>query len=452
MGMYFGTDGIRGKAGDFLTSDVAYKLGKILGWYKNKGNGNAKPVRVVIGKDTRKSSYMLEYSLVAGLTSVGADAYLMHVTTTPSIAYVTKTERFDFGIMISASHNPYYDNGIKVFSDKGEKLSDKIIAEIEELLSSDIDIPFATELSIGRAIDYAIGRSKYCSFLTSVIKELKGLKIVLDTANGSTYKIAKSVYELLGANINVIECEPNGVNINKNCGSTNIKNLQKEVVKLGADVGFAFDGDGDRCIAVGKNGEVYDGDAIMYLLAKNLHNNGELNKDKIAVTVMSNLGLINALKKEGISCEFTPVGDRYVYEKMKEKSLSLGGENSGHIILQKYLNTGDGILTSLCVCDAILRGGDLSNQLKDLSFYPQITESVLVKNNKKVVEDETVKKAILQAEVIVNDGRILVRPSGTEPVVRITAEAKTQIECELAVAVIKKAVLDVNNNVLTNDE
>lgn len=450
--MYFGTDGIRGKAGEFLTSDVAYKLGKILGWQQKEHNGNAKPVRVVIGKDTRKSSYMLEYSLVAGLTSVGADAYLMHVTTTPSVAYITKTENFDYGIMISASHNPYYDNGIKVFSSSGEKLNDSFISKIENLLSSDVNIPFATELSIGKAIDYLVGRSKYCGFLTSVVKDLKGLKVVLDTANGSTYKIAKTVYELLGADVTLIANEPSGVNINKNCGSTHINNLQTEVIKLGADIGFAFDGDGDRCIAVGKNGQVYDGDSIMYLLAKNLHNHGELNGDKIAVTIMSNKGLINALKKDGISCEFTAVGDRFVYEKMKEHSLSLGGENSGHIIICKYLNTGDGILTSLCVCDAILSGGDISKQLKDLYLYPQITESVPVKDNKSVIKDETVKKAILQAEIIVNDGRVLVRASGTEPVVRITAEAKTETECELAVAVVKKAVLYANDNMLTNGE
>ncbi len=446
MGMYFGTDGIRGKAGEVLTSDIAYRLGKILGWKKKKDNGSTKPVRVVIGKDTRKSSYMLEYSLVAGLTSTGADAYLMHVTTTPSVAYVTKTEGFDYGIMISASHNPYYDNGIKVFSNRGEKLNDTLIDEVEKYLKNDVAIPFATELSIGRAIDYTFGRNKYCGFLTSIVKEkLTGLKVVLDVANGSTYKIAKSVYELLGAEVSVIACEPNGVNINKNCGSTNIKNLQREVVKQGADVGFAFDGDGDRCIAVGKNGEVYDGDAITYLIAKNLHSRGELTNKTVAVTVMSNLGLINALKNEGILCEITSVGDRFVYEKMKEKNLSLGGENSGHVIISKYLNTGDGILTSLCVCDAILSNGELGKQLKGLKLYPQITESVPVKDNKKIVNMDAVKKAVLQAEIIVNDGRMLVRASGTEPVIRITAEAKTMEECELAVSVVKKAITSVNN-------
>lgn len=447
MGMYFGTDGIRGKAGEILTSDIAYRLGKILGWQKKNENGSAKPVRVVIGKDTRKSSYMLEYSLVAGLTSTGADAYLMHVTTTPSVAYVTKTEGFDYGIMISASHNPYYDNGIKVFSNNGEKLNDTLIEEIEKYLKKEVAIPFATEISIGKAIDYSFGRNKYCGFLTSIVKEkLIGLKVVLDVANGSTYKIAKSIYELLGAEVSLIACDPNGVNINKNCGSTNIKNLQSEVIKQGADVGFAFDGDGDRCIAVGKNGKVYDGDAIIYLIAKNLHSRGELTNKTVAVTVMSNLGLINALKKEGISCEITSVGDRFVYEKMKEKNLSLGGENSGHVIISKYLNTGDGILTSLCVCDAILRNGELGKQLKDLMLYPQITESVPVKDNKKIVKMDTVKKAVLQAEIIVNDGRMLVRASGTEPVIRITAEAKTMEECELAVSVVKKAITSVNND------
>ena len=448
MSIYFGTDGIRGKVGEFLTSDVAYRLGKFLGWQKKGSNGNAKPVRVVIGKDTRKSSYMLEYSLVAGLTSTGADAYLMHVTTTPSVAYVTKNEGFDYGIMISASHNPYYDNGIKVFSSNGEKLNDALINEIEDYLSSDASIPFAKELSVGRAIDYSFGRNKYCGFLTSTAGEkLSSLKIVLDVANGSAYKLAKSVYELLGANVSVISCEPNGVNINKNCGSTNIQNLQREVVKQGADVGFAFDGDGDRCIAVGSNGEVYDGDCIVYILAKNLHARGELKGDKVAVTKMSNLGLINALKGVGISCEITDVGDRFVYEKMKKKNLSLGGENSGHIIISKYLNTGDGILTSLCVCNSILSNGSLDKQLKNLALYPQKTESVPV-DDKKVIETDAVKKAVIQAKIIVNDGRIIVRASGTEPVIRVTAEAKTIDECELAVAVVKKAI----NNLLTNEE
>ena len=430
MGKYFGTDGFRGEANEVLTVEHAFKVGRYLGWYY----GQDHKARVVIGKDTRRSSYMFEYALAAGITASGADAYLLHVTTTPSVSYVTRTEDFDCGIMISASHNPYYDNGIKIINGKGHKME----AEVEEKIEAYIDgkvgeLPLAKKENIGRTVDYAAGRNRYIGHLISLAtRSFKNMRIGLDCANGSAFAIAKSVYDALGAKTYVINNEPDGTNINTNCGSTHIEVLQEYVREKNLDIAFAFDGDADRCIAVDENGEVVNGDLILYICGKYLKEQGRLNGDTIVTTIMSNLGLYKACDKAGIRYEKTAVGDKYVYENMVKNNFCLGGEQSGHIIFSKYATRGDGILTPLMVMEVVMeKKQTLSKLAEEVKIYPQILKNVRVADKKTARENPEVVKAVdAVAKALGDDGRILVRESGTEPVIRVMVEAATDEICE----------------------
>ena len=430
MGKYFGTDGFRGEANVVLTVEHAFKVGRFLGWYY----GQEHKARVVIGKDTRRSSYMFEDALSAGLTASGADVYLLHVTTTPSVSYVTRTEDFDCGIMISASHNIFYDNGIKVINAKGHKLE----AEVEEKIESYIDgtwgeIPYATRDAIGRTVDYSAGRNRYIGHLIAMAtRSFKDKRVGLDCSNGSASSIAKSVFDALGAKTYVINSEPDGTNINRNCGSTHIHVLQEFVKEKKLDVGFAYDGDADRCLAVDENGNEVDGDLILYVCGKYLKEQGRLNNDTIVTTIMSNLGLYKACDKAGIKYEKTAVGDKYVYENMVQNNHCLGGEQSGHIIFSKYATTGDGILTSLLLMEVMLeKKQTLAKLTEEVKIYPQILKNVRVSDKKTARENAEVIKAVeAVTEALGNDGRILVRESGTEPVIRVMVEASTDELCE----------------------
>ena len=433
MGKYFGTDGFRGEANVDLTVEHAYKVGRYLGYYYGKQHDDGK-AHVVIGKDTRLSSYMFEYSLVAGLTASGADVYLMHVTPTPSVSYIVRTGDFDCGIMISASHNPYYDNGIKVINGQGYKLEAAIENEIEQYIDGELgEIPFAKKDSIGETTDYTMGRNRYIGYLLTIpTRPFKGMRIGLDCANGASYLVAKSVYDALGAKTYVINNEPNGTNINTDCGSTHIEKLQAFVKEKGLDVGFAFDGDADRCLAVDDKGEIVDGDKILYVCGRYLKDKGELNNNTIVTTIMSNLGLYKALDKKGINYEKTAVGDKYVFENMMEHGHSIGGEQSGHIIFSKYATTGDGVLTSLMIMETILgRKVKLSELFHSLTIYPQLLVNVKVSSKDAVMNDADVLK--LNDEIAAelgDDGRLLLRQSGTEPVIRVMVEAATDELCE----------------------
>lgn len=430
MGKYFGTDGFRGEANVVLTVEHAFKVGRFLGWYY----GQEHKARVVIGKDTRRSSYMFEDALSAGLTASGADVYLLHVTTTPSVSYVTRTEDFDCGIMISASHNIFYDNGIKVINAKGHKLE----AEVEEKIESYIDgtwgeIPYATRDAIGRTVDYSAGRNRYIGHLIAMAtRSFKDKRVGLDCSNGSASSIAKSVFDALGAKTYVINSEPDGTNINRNCGSTHIHVLQEFVKEKKLDVGFAYDGDADRCLAVDENGNEVDGDLILYVCGKYLKEQGRLNNDTIVTTIMSNLGLYKACDKAGIKYEKTAVGDKYVYENMVQNNHCLGGEQSGHIIFSKYATTGDGILTSLLLMEVMLeKKQTLVKLTEEVKIYPQLLKNVRVSDKKTARENAEVIKAVeAVTEALGNDGRILVRESGTEPVIRVMVEASTDELCE----------------------
>ncbi len=433
MGKYFGTDGFRGEANVNLTVEHAYKVGRFLGWYYGLDAPDER-CRVVIGKDTRRSSYMFEYSLVAGLTASGADVYLLHVTTTPSVSYVVRTEGFQCGIMISASHNPYYDNGIKVINGKGEKLEESVIEKIEAYLDGAMgEIPLAKKDAIGRTVDFAAGRNRYIGYLISIAtRSFKNMKVALDCANGSASAIAKNVFDALGAETHVIHNEPNGLNINENCGSTHIGELQKFVLEQKCDVGFAYDGDADRCIAVDENGRVVDGDAIMFICGKYMKEQGTLFNNTVVTTIMSNFGLYKAFDREGIFYEKTAVGDKYVYENMVSTGHCLGGEQSGHIIFSKHATTGDGILTSLKVMEVILeKKQPLAKLASEVEIYPQVLKNVRVEDKKAAQEDEAVQAETRKvAEALGSDGRILLRQSGTEPVVRVMVEAPDMETCE----------------------
>ena len=429
MGKYFGTDGFRGEANEVLTVEHAFKVGRFLGWYY----GQDHQAKIVIGKDTRRSSYMFEYALAAGLTASGANAHLLHVTTTPSVAYVTRTEGFDCGIMISASHNPYYDNGIKVINGKGHKLEAEVEEKIEAYIDGEIgELPLAKKDHIGRTVDYVAGRNRYIGYLISLAtRSFEGVKVGLDCSNGSSFNIAKSIYDTLGAETYAINCEPNGTNINHNCGSTHIEVLQNYVREHKLDVGFAYDGDADRCIAVDENGDVVDGDLILYVCGKYLKENERLNGDTIVTTVMSNLGLYKACDKIGMKYEKTAVGDKYVNENMVRNDFCLGGEQSGHIIFSKYATTGDGILTSLMIMEVILeKKMSLSKLTEEVTIYPQLLKNVRVADKKAVAENAAVDQAVKAvAEALGDDGRILVRESGTEPLIRVMVEAATDELC-----------------------
>lgn len=438
MGKYFGTDGFRGEANVKLTVDHAFKVGRYVGWYY----GRTHKAKIVIGKDTRRSSYMYEYALVAGLTASGADAYLLHVTTTPSVSYAVRTEDFDCGIMISASHNPFYDNGIKLLNGNGQKIEAAIEERIEAYLDGKIEeLPLATGEDIGRTIDFASGRNRYIGYLISIpCRDFKNIKVGLDCSNGSSSAIAKSVFDALRAKTYVINNQPDGININTNCGSTHIEVLRQYVTDHGLDVGFAYDGDADRCIAVDHKGNVIDGDKIMYVCGKYMKEQGKLNNDTVVTTVMSNLGLYKAFEKEGIRYEQTAVGDKYVAENMMANNFSLGGEQSGHIIFSRYAATGDGILTSLMLMEACVeKKSTLCDLAKDMKVYPQILRNVRVADKKTARENPKVKEAVHNAAVALGgEGRILVRESGTEPLIRVMVEAGTDEIC-------RKYVEDVVN-------
>ena len=443
MGKYFGTDGFRGEANVNLTVDHARKVGRFLGWYYGqlkKQRGDDIPAKVVIGKDTRRSSYMFEYALVAGLTASGADAYLLHVTTTPSVAYVARTEDFDCGIMISASHNPYYDNGIKLINGNGEKMDEATINLVEAYLDSELEvfgqkyeeIPFAHKDAIGCTVDYAAGRNRYMGYLISLgLYSFKGMKVGLDCANGSSWNMAQQIFDSLGAKTFVINAEPDGTNINRDAGSTHIEGLQKYVVENGLDVGFAYDGDADRCLCVDEKGNVVDGDAILYIYGRYMKERGKLLTNTVVTTVMSNFGLYKAFDELGIGYAKTAVGDKYVYEYMTKNGCRIGGEQYGHIIFSKYASTGDGILTSLKMMEVMMaKKKKLSQLTEDLHIYPQVLVNVMVKDKAVAQADADVQAAISKvAERLGDTGRILVRESGTEPLIRVMVEAETKEIC-----------------------
>ncbi|WP_283170944.1 phosphoglucosamine mutase [Curtanaerobium respiraculi] len=439
MGKYFGTDGFRGEAGKILTADHAYKIGRILGWLalqdENEKQQRAlgRP-RIIIGKDTRRSGYMLESALAAGIAASGVDAYMMYVTTTPSVAYITRTEDFCFGVMISASHNPYYDNGIKVLSATGEKLDEGTIARIEEFIDGAPDsVPYATGDAIGVTRDYSACRERYAGYLIQcpAVRSFDR-RIALDCANGGSYMLAKHVFEALGAEAHAIHYAPNGLNINVDCGSTHIESLQEYVRNNGLDVGFAFDGDADRCLAVDENGNVVNGDQIMYVAGVWLKGKGQLANNTVVTTIMSNFGLYKALDAAGIGYEKTKVGDKYVWENMRANGHVLGGEQSGHIIFGDYARTGDGILTALMVMQVMLETGEpLSELAAPCRMYPQVLKNVHVDSKEGAMDDPAVAAAVAAAgEALGDTGRVLVRPSGTEPVVRVMAEAPDAAVCE----------------------
>ena len=443
MGRYLGTDGFRGEANENLTADHAYRVGRFLGWYYGETKrraGDETSARIVIGKDTRRSSYMFEYALVGGLVASGADAYLLHVTTTPSVAYVARTDEFDCGIMISASHNPYYDNGIKLINGQGEKMDEETIGLVEDYLDGKLEIfgqkweelPFAKKDKIGCTVDYVSGRNRYIGYLISLgMYSFKGVKVGLDCANGSAWNLAKAVFDALGAKTYVINAEPNGTNINTNAGSTHIEGLQRFVVENGLDVGFAYDGDADRCLCVDEKGQVVTGDHILYIYGKYMKERGKLVTNTVVTTVMSNFGLYKAFDELGIDYAKTAVGDKYVYEYMMKNGCRIGGEQSGHIIFSKYASTGDGILTSLKIMEVMMaRKKTLSQLSEGLVIYPQVLVNVRVNDKAAAQADEDVQAAVREAaEALGDTGRILVRESGTEPVIRVMVEAESEEIC-----------------------
>ncbi len=443
MGKYFGTDGFRGEANINLTADHAYRVGRFLGWYfgeKKRRQGSREEARIVIGKDTRRSSYMFEYALIAGLVASGADAYMLHVTTTPSVAYVARVDEFDCGIMISASHNPYYDNGIKLINSQGEKMDDETIALVEDYLDGKLnvfgqtwtEVPFATKDKIGRTVDYVSGRNRYIGYLISLgLYSFKGKRVALDCANGAAWNIAKAVFDALGAQTYVINAEPDGFNINTDCGSTHIEGLQHFVVNNRCDVGFAYDGDTDRCLCVDENGNVVDGDHIMYIYGKYMHDKGQLTNNTVVTTIMSNFGLFRALEAAGIEYAKTAVGDKYVYEYMSQNNCCFGGEQSGHIIFSRYASTGDGILTSLKMMEVMCaKKKPLSALAGELTIYPQELVNVRVHDKAAARADEDVQSAVESvARQLGDTGRVIVRESGTEPVLRVMVEAESIETC-----------------------
>ena len=443
MAKYFGTDGFRGEANVTLTADHAYKIGRFIGWYYGRKKREGQRCKVLIGKDTRLSSYMFEFALVSGITASGADAYLMHVTTTPSVAYIVRTHFMDCGIMISASHNPFYDNGIKLINEYGEKMDEDTILKVEAYIDGiSEDIPMAEREKIGRTVDFSKGRDQYMNFLESLaIRSYEGKKIGLDCANGSAWMIAKRVFDNLGARTYVINNQPDGKNINTNCGSTHIEVLRKYVAENHLDAGFAFDGDADRCLAVDEHGNLVDGDAMIYIYARYLKERGKLVGNKVVTTVMSNFGLYKALDELGIEYEKTAVGDKYVYENMANHGYRIGGEQSGHIIFRKYATTGDGILTAIKMMEVMLvKGQTLAQLAEPFKVYPQVLENVRVKDKQAAMSDKKIQEAVSAVEdKLGSEGRILVRESGTEPLVRVMVEAPDQAICQAYV----KEVVDV---------
>ena len=444
MGKYFGTDGFRGEANVNLTVEHAFQVGRYIGYYYGRG----RKARVVIGKDTRLSSYMFEYALAAGLTASGADVYLLHVTTTPSVAYVTRSEGFDCGIMISASHNPYYDNGIKLINGNGEKMADEVTDQIEKYIDGELPaVPYATREHIGRTVDYSAGRNRYIGYLISLATHsYKGVKVGLDCANGSTWMIAKAVFDALGAETHVIHNTPSGTNINEKCGSTHIEALQKFVKEQGLDVGFAFDGDADRCLAVDEQGKLIDGDLILYIYGTYMKKRDKLTTNTVVSTVMSNYGLGKALEAAGIDWVQTQVGDRFVYECMRQGGHMLGGEESGHIIFSKYATTGDGVLTAIKLMQAMLsQKQPLSKLAEPVTLYPKVLKNVRVADKDAALNHPAVQSARREAEAaLAGKGRVLLRKSGTEPVVRVMVEAENESVCRQYVEDIVDAMKKEN--------
>lgn len=456
MSKYFGTDGFRGEANVNLTADHAYAIGRFLGWYYTqlrRQRGDSERAKVVIGKDTRRSSYMFEYALAGGLTASGADAHLLHVTTTPSVAYITRSDDFDCGIMISASHNAFYDNGIKLLNGHGEKMEDETISLIEAYLDGELEvfgqkwvrIPFALQEDIGCSVDFVAGRNRYVGYLISLgLYSFRGKRIGLDCANGSAWNIAPAVFEALGAKVYVIGNEPNGLNINGDVGSTHIEALQQMVIEKGLDVGFAYDGDADRCLCVDETGKVIDGDLILYICGRHMKEQGNLLNNTVVTTVMSNFGLYKAFDKIGIDYVKTAVGDKYVYDHMRKHEERLGGEQSGHIIFSKYATTGDGILTSLKVMEVMLaKKQPLSKLAEPVLIYPQHMVNVRISDKEAVLADPDVRDSITAVEkFLAGSGRILVRPSGTEPVIRVMVEAETAQICQDCVGRVVQMICD----------
>ena len=446
MGKYFGTDGFRGEANVGLTAEHAYKIGRYLGWYygeQKRKTGRAEKARILIGKDTRRSSYMFEYSLVGGIVASGADAYIMHVTTTPSVAYIARVDEFDCGIMITASHNPYYDNGIKLINSHGEKMDEKTISLLEDYLDDGTKVPYAHRDGIGCTVDYIAGRNRYIGYLISLgVYSFRGKKVALDCANGAAWSTARAVFEALGAKTCVINAEPDGLNINENAGSTHIEGLQRFVVENGCDVGFAYDGDADRCLCVDEKGSVVTGDHILYIYGKYMKERGKLVGNTVVTTVMSNFGLYKAFDELGIGYAKTKVGDKYVYEYMTEHNCRLGGEASGHIIFAKYASTGDGILTSLKMMEVLCASGEPMSKLSEgFTMYPQVLENVRVRDKASAQSDEAVLAAAQRvAEALGGTGRILVRESGTEPLIRVMVEAESAELCQKYVSEVVETI------------
>ena len=453
MGKYFGTDGFRGEANVALTVEHAYKVGRFIGWFfgEKSRKERSENARILIGKDTRRSSYMFEYALASGITASGADACLMHVTTTPSVAYIAKVDAFDCGIMISASHNPYYDNGIKLINSSGEKMDDDTTALIEDYLDGKIgELPLATREKIGRTVDYVSGRNRYIGYLISLgLYSFKGIKVALDCANGSAWNIAKCVFDALGAKTYVINAEPDGTNINLNCGSTHIEGLAKYVTDNQLDIGFAYDGDADRCLCVDEKGQIIDGDKIMYIYARYLKEHGELVNNTVVPTIMSNCGLFKSLEELNIEYAKTAVGDKNVHDYMAKNNNCIGGEQSGHIIFSQYASTGDGILTSLKIMEVMIaKKTTLSKLAEPVIIYPQVLVNVKVKDKSAAVNDPFVKAATVKAEEILNgNGRILLRESGTEPVVRVMAEAESEELCHRCIKIVVNAIEMKGHNI-----
>lgn len=451
---YFGTDGFRGEVNVDLTALHAYKIGRFLGWYfSSEFCKSDNKTKIVIGKDTRRSSYMLEYALCSGIIASGADAYILHVTTTPSVSYVTRNEEFDCGIMITASHNPFYDNGIKLINRYGEKFDDNATRLIEEYIDGNLenlnidgdDLPLAKRESIGKIVDYVSGRNRYVGYLISLASHsYKHLKIGLDCANGAVWSIARAVFEALGAQTYVIGDAPNGTNINEKCGSTHIENLCQLVREQHLDIGFAFDGDSDRCIAVDEKGTVVDGDKMMYILARRLKSRNMLHNDTVVATIMSNSGFVNSLKKSNINCELTTVGDRFVYERMQQKDYDLGGEQSGHIILKKYATTGDGLLTAIMIAEELCDSKTTLSKLAEPVFlYPQFTKNVRVKDKEAIMTNKTVVEKVKEVEKMINGkGRVLLRKSGTEPVIRVMVECEKIEDCQNYAQMIADTIVE----------
>lgn len=439
---YFGTDGFRGKVNEVLTVDHAIKIGKFLGYYYSEKTENA---RCVIGKDTRRSGYMFEYALVAGLTSTGCDVDLLHVTTTPSVSYITRTEKYDFGIMITASHNPFYDNGIKIIDGNGMKMDEEILQQCEDYIDGITTVELAENEAVGRAQDYMQGRNHYMNYLTTTLNEsMRGYKIGLDCANGASFMIAKSVFDMLGADTFVINNQPDGFNINRNCGSTHIEELQKYVRQNRLDIGFSFDGDADRCLAVDENGNIVDGDMIIYILGCYLKEQGALKDNTVVTTIMSNLGITKALERQGIANVQTAVGDKYVSEEMNAHGYNIGGEQSGHVIISKYATTGDGVLTALQVMSVLIKKKcPLSALVSDVTLYPQVLINVTVPNPDAALAAQSVKDCVKDCEQKMGDkGRVVLRKSGTEPLVRVMVECEDDALCKQYANEIKNAVVN----------